>query len=465
MQIDKLLETVKRIHFIGIGGAGMCPLAEILHKQGYLLSGSDNNESNTLKRIRAYGIPVMLGQKAENIEGAEMIVYTAAILPTNPELVAAKASGIPTFERAVLFGAITRKFGKCIGVCGTHGKTTTTAMLTQMLLTADADPSAVIGGKLPLIDAYGRMGEKDLLVCEACEFQDHFLELSPSCALILNIDADHLEYFKTVENLIASFTKFADLASECVIYNGDCEKTRKAISGMKTEKQLISFGRAKNNDWYAENVKYEHGAFACFDVYKKGAFVGHAKLSVPGEHNVCNALSALAAADYAGADLAEAIIGMGAFKGAGRRFEELGVVNGITVVDDYAHHPAELLVTIESAMKMGFNRVWAVFQPFTFSRTYMLLDDFATVLSKADKVVLTEIMGSREVNTYDIHTSDLAEKIEGCITFEPKPKDENFEDVVNFLCENAKDGDLILTMGCGDVYKIAERCLAKMNNK
>lgn len=465
MNIDQLLDSVKRVHFIGIGGAGMCPLAEILHEKGYILSGSDNNESNILKRIRALGIPVAMGQRAENIGDAELVIYTAALLPDNPELVAAKQAGIPTFERSFLFGAITRKFGRCIGVCGTHGKTTTTSMLTQMLIHAGEDPSAVIGGKLPLIDAYGRIGQNDLLVCEACEFANHFLELSPSCALILNVDADHLEFFKTIDNLIASFTKFADLASECVIYNGDDEKSCRAVAAMQTKKQLITFGLDKKNNWYAENVHFEHGAFAAFDVFRNGECIGTAQLAVPGEHNVYNALGALAAADYVGADLQKCFEGMGQFHGAGRRFEELGQVNGITVVDDYAHHPAELQVTIESAMKMGYARVWAVFQPFTFSRTYLLLDDFAKVLSLADRVVLTEIMGSREVNTWNIHTGQLAEKIDGCVWFESAGKQENFDSVTQYLYDNAKSGDLILTLGCGDVYKIAEKLLEKLAEK
>ncbi|MBQ6863592.1 MAG: UDP-N-acetylmuramate--L-alanine ligase [Clostridia bacterium] len=464
-EIDKLLDSVKRIHFIGIGGSGMCPLAEILHEKGYILSGSDNNESNILKRIRALGIPVVLGQKAENIGDAELVIYTAALLPDNPELVAAKESGIPTFERSVLFGAVTRKFNRCVGVCGTHGKTTTTSMLTQMLMHAGEDPSAVIGGKLPLIDAYGRIGKTDLIVCESCEFANHFLELSPSCVLILNVDADHLEFFKTIDNLINSFSKFADLASDCVIYNGDDEKSRRAVSGMQTKKELITFGLDKGNDWYAENVHFEHGAFAVFDVYKKGELIGTAHLSVPGDHNVYNALGAIAAADYVGADLQKSMEGMGQFHGAGRRFEELGNVNGITVIDDYAHHPAELLVTIESAMKMDYNRVWAVFQPFTFSRTYMLLDDFAKVLSLADRVVLTDIMGSREVNTWDIHTKDLADKIPGCVWFESADKTSNFAEIAQYICDNAQSGDLILTLGCGDVYKIAEQLLDKLQEK
>ena len=451
-EIDQLLETVKRIHFIGIGGAGMCPLAEILHKKGYQLSGSDNNETDTLARIRALGIPVVLGQKAENIGDAEMVVYTAALLPDNPELVAAKESGVPTFERSKLFGAVTRKFGHVYGVCGTHGKTTTTSMLTQMLLGADIDTSAVIGGKLPLINANGRTGEADMLVCEACEFANTFLDLSPSVAVILNVDADHLEFFKTMENLIAAFGKFAALARDAVIYNGEDAKTLKAVS-MAGEKELITFGYGDTNDWYAENITFHRGAFPVFDVMHKGEKMGRVQLGVPGQHNVLNALAAIAAAHHAGADLKKAFAALEAFGGAGRRFEILGEFNGITIADDYAHHPAELKVTLQAAKKMDYNRVWAVFQPFTFSRTYMLLEDFADVLKIADKVVLTEIMGSREVNTWDIHTDQLAEKIEGSVWFN------SFDTIAQYLYENLESGDLVITLGCGDVYKIAKKLI------
>lgn len=452
MNIDELLEKVKRIHFIGIGGSGMCPLAEILHSKGYLLSGSDNNETDTLARIRALGIPVTLGQKAENIGDAEMVVFTAALLPDNPELVAAKASGVPTFERSKLFGAITRKFGSCIGISGTHGKTTTSSMLTQMLMGSGIDTSAVIGGKLPLIDANGRVGEDDMLVCEACEFANTFLDLSPSCAVILNIDADHLEFFKTIDNLIASFTKFANLARDVIIYNGDDERTLRAVDAAD-EKPRISFGFAESNNWYAKNITFERGAFPVFEAYKNGEFAGTVRLNVPGRHNVLNALAALAAADFYGAEINLCINALSRFGGAGRRFEMLGVFNGVTIADDYAHHPAELKVTLESAKQMDFKRVWAVFQPFTFSRTYMLLDDFAEVLKIADRVVMTEIMGSREINTYDIHTEALAEKIPGSVWFE------SFDTVAQYLYDNAEEGDLVLTLGCGDVYKIAKKLI------
>ncbi len=453
--IDTLLKKVRRIHFIGIGGSGMCPLAEILHSEGYQLSGSDNNPGDTLERIKALGIPVFMGQRAENIGDAEMVVYTAALLPDNPELVAARTSGVPTFERAELFGAISRLYKRCIGVCGTHGKTTTTSMLTQMLLEAELDPSAVIGGKLPKIGANGRVGKSDLFVCEACEFKDTFLSLSPSVAVILNIDEDHLDYFKTLENLIRSFHRFADMATDAVIYNGDDANTLKALEGVG-EKTKITFGFSEKNDWYAANLSAVRGAFYAFDAVHGGKDLGRVTLAVPGKHNVLNALAALAAAVYAGADFDAARRGLEAFGGAGRRFENLGTYRGITFVDDYAHHPAELRVTLEAAMQMDFRRVWAVFQPFTYSRTYMLMDDFAEVLRIPDKCVLTEIMGSRERNTYGVRTEQLAAKIPGSVWFD------TFDEVADHVLANAGEGDLVLTLGCGDIYKAAKLMVRRL---
>lgn len=453
--IDTLLKQVKRIHFIGIGGSGMCPLAEILHNEGYALSGSDNNESDTLARIRALGIPVTMGQKAENIKGAEMVVYTAALLKDNPELVAAKESGIPTFERAKLFGAISRLYKNCIGICGTHGKTTVTSMTTQVMLEAKLDPSAVIGGKLPLIDANGRVGKSEHFVCEACEFVDTFLELSPAVAVILNIDEDHLDYFKTLDNLILSFHKFADMATDAVLYNGDDVNTLKAMEGIGG-KTLITFGFQNTNDWYPENIGTVRGAFYGFDVMHSGEKLGRIQLNVPGRHNILNALAAIAASVHAGAEFTACKAGLEAFGGAGRRFEMLGVYNGITFADDYAHHPAELRVTLESAMKMDYNRVWAVFQPFTYSRTYMLMDDFAKVLQIPDRCVMTEIMGSREINTYNVYTAQLAEKIPNSVWFN------TFDEVADYVLQNAESGDLVLTLGCGDIYKAAKIMIQKL---
>ena len=456
-EITKVLETVKTIHFIGIGGSGMCPLAEILHSKGYTLQGSDNNESSIVDRIRKMGIKVMMGQRAENIEGAEMVVYSAAISKENPELKAAIESGIPTFQRAELLGEVSRQFSNCIGICGTHGKTTVTSLTVQTMIEAGLDPSAVIGGKLPLTNSYGRVGATETIVMESCEYQDTFLKMSPDVAVILNIDEDHLEYFKTMENLILSFTKFANSATKAIIYNGDDENTLKAIADIKG-KEMISFGFQKKNDYYAENVEEYKGAFTKFDVMYKGEKLGNVELSIPGIHNVLNALAAIASSIYSGAKFEDCIKGLQEFKGAGRRFEDLGTYNGIDFIDDYAHHPAELKVTLEAAMKMGYNTVWAVFQPFTYSRTAMHFDEFVDVLQIPDRCVMTEIMGSREANTYDIYTSQLAEKIPNSVWFNTQ------EEVADYVVKNAKAGDLVLTMGCGDIYKSAFMMIERLKN-
>lgn len=453
-EIDKLLKEKKKIHFIGIGGSGMCPLAEILHTWGYEISGTDNNPGDNIDKLRKLGMKVILGQKAENIEGAEIIVYTAAILKDNPELVAALESDIPAFERAALFGAISRMYSDCIAICGTHGKTTVTAMLTQVFVMAEKSPSAVIGGRLPLIDSHGIAGKSDTLICEACEFNDHYHELDPNVSVILNVDEDHLEYFKNLDNIIASFRKFADMTSDTVIYNGDDANTVRTVDGIS--KRLISFGRKKENDYYAENVTYNRGAFGEFDVMHKGERLAHLKLNIPGEHNITNALAAFAAAKNGGCTNEECEKGISSFGGAGRRFEVLGEFDGITIADDYAHHPGELEVTLNAVMKMGYNTVWAVFQPFTYSRTKLLFDDFVRVLQIPDKCVMTEIMGSREVNTYGIYTKDLAEKIPGSVWFN------SFEEIADYVLSKAKKGDIIITLGCGDIYKCAKIMTRKL---
>jgi UDP-N-acetylmuramate--alanine ligase len=453
--IDRVLKNVKKVHFIGIGGSGMCPLAEILHSEGYEITGSDNNESESLSRIQALGIHVTMEQRAENIRGAEMIVYTAALLPDNPELVAAKKSNIPTFERAKLLGAITRRYQNCLCVCGTHGKTTTTAMLTQILLSAGLDPSAVIGGRLPLTNSNGLVGKSEHMVCEACEFQDTFLQLAPDVAILLNIDEDHMEYFKTLQNLMASFRKFAGMATKAVIYNGDDPNTLQALEGVR-HRRLISFGRSEENIFRAANVQME-GAFAAYDLLYHDEFLTRIRLRIPGEHNVSNSLAAIAAAMLSGASILDCENGLAAFLGAGRRFEILGTYRGITIADDYAHHPKELEAALTAAKLMPYHSVWAVFQPFTFSRTAMLLNDFAKTLAIADHVALTKIMGAREVNSYGISTADLAAKLPGSVWFEA------FDQVSDYIVDNAQPGDLVLTLGCGDIYKAGKQMIQKLS--
>ena len=449
----------------------MYPLAQILHSQGYYLTGSDNNETETLEAVRKMGIPVFIGQKAENISGADLIVHTAAIMEDNPELMAARASGVPVLERADLLGIVTSWYNNTVCVTGTHGKTTATSMITQILYTAGVDLSAYIGGKLPCIGGSGIAGKSDTLVCESCEFEDHFLKLSPDISVILNIDADHLDYFGTLENIMKSFRKFAEMTSKVLVINGSDENTVKTMEGI--DKNIITFGKDSSCDFYPADLKHENGLLTSFDAMYKGQKLGRITLHVAGIHNVLNALAAIAVSHYLGIDFAAVQKGLEEFRGAKRRFEKLGYEKGITVVDDYAHHPTELEATLKAAMEMNFNNVWAVFQPFTFSRTKLLLDDFARVLQIPDHAVLTDIMGSREKNTYGIFTRHLAEKIPNCIWF---PQDEtvewtderkyqNFSQICDHICENAKEGDLVITLGCGDAYKIAKMILKKLSEE
>ncbi len=449
----------------------MYPLAQILHSQGYFLTGSDNNETETLEAVRKMGIPIFIGQNAENIQGADLIVHTAAIMEDNPELMAARQSGIPVLERADLLGIVTSWYDNAVCVTGTHGKTTATSMITQILYTAGVDLSAYIGGKLPCIGGSGIAGKSDTLVCESCEFEDHFLKLSPDISVILNIDADHLDYFGTLENIKKSFRKFAEMTSKLLIVNGSDKNTMDAVSGLK--KNIITFGSDRSCDFYPENVNHENGLLTTFDAMYKGEKLGKITLHVAGIHNVLNSLAAVAASHYLNIDFAAVQKGLEEFRGAKRRFEKLGEEKGITVVDDYAHHPTELEATLRAAMEMNFNNVWAIFQPFTFSRTKLLLDDFARVLQIPDKTVLTDIMGSREKNTYGIFTRHLAEKIPECIWF---PQDENaewtderkyfnFSQICDYVCKNAESGDLIITLGCGDAYKIAKMILNKLSKE
>ena len=442
---DKLLEGIKHIHMIGIGGSGMCPLAEILNAKGYKLSGSDNNESDPLKRVRNMGATVYMGHNAENIKGAELIVYSAAISADNPELVAAKEKGIPTMERSHLLGALTRHYDNVIGVCGTHGKTTVTSMITHILILNKKNPNAVIGGKLPLVNSNGVTGDSETLVCEACEFVDTFLQMSPDVSVLLNVDNDHLDYFKTMDNLVASFSKFVGMSSLCFV-NGDDQLALKAAKG--TNAKIVTFGFDSHNDFYADNIKSGKYGFS-FDVIKDGEKCGHLDMHIPGKHNVLNGLAAFAVCYDMGvvADgIAEAVT---SFTGAGRRFEFLGEYNGFTLADDYAHHPTEIDATLKAAKELNYNRVIAVFLPFTFSRTALLKDDFIKALSVADKVILTPIMGSREVNTYNIYSEDLAKELKDAVIVD------GFENIADYIIETADESDLVITMGGGDIYKAA----------
>lgn len=442
---DKIITQVKHIHMIGIGGSGMCPLAEILHGKGYFLTGSDNNESDPLTRIKNLGIKVYMGHRAENIKGAELVVYSAAIAADNPELKAAREQGIPIMERSHMLGALTRHFDNVIGVCGTHGKTTVTSMITQILILNKMDPTAVIGGKLPLINSNGISGKSETMVCESCEFVDTFLQLSPDVAVLLNIDNDHLDYFKTMENMTLSFHKFLKMAKTAYI-NGDDSRVLTAAKDI--EANIITFGFGKDNFYRAENIESRKRGFA-FDVVKNNEKIINIEMHIPGRHNVLNGLAAFAVCFDMGVSAEGIKDAVEKFTGAGRRFEFLGEYDGFMLADDYAHHPTEIKATLSAAKELDYNNVIAVFQPFTFSRTALLKDDFIKALSIADKVILTPIMGSREKNTYGIKSEDLAAGLHDvCIA-------DGFENIADKIEEIARPGDLVITMGGGDIYKAA----------
>ncbi len=448
-----LPDNVKKIHFIGIGGSGMFPIVQILAGLGYIITGSDNNEGSIVELVRKLGIRVTIGQSADNIGDADMVIYTAAILPDNPELVYAHKLNIPVMERAEVLGIISKAYSNAIGITGTHGKTTVTGMLTQIYVLAQREPSALIGGKLSLIDGYGCVGKSETFIYEACEFRDHFLQTQPNTAVILNIDNDHMEYFGTLENAMLSYKKFANMA-DTVIYNASDKNTCTAMEGVTAKK--ITFGWQDNNspDFYPADIEAD-GIETTFTLMHRAESLGQIKLYIPGKHNILNATAAAATAYTGGIGMPDIVSAFSQFHGTGRRFEFLGSINGAVLVDDYAHHPKELMVTLTAARTLGYNRVWAVFQPFTFSRTHLLLDDFASALSLADMVVLSPIMAGREVNTFDIQSEAIAEKLENCICLP------SFEAIADHVLKNVTNGDLVITLGCGDIYKCANLMLKK----
>ncbi len=452
--VENILDSVKNVHFIGIGGSGMCPMAEILQSKGYSVSGSDNYISDTLKRIMDSDIKIYLDHDARNIENADLVVYSAAIKEDNVERAAATQAGIPCIERSVMLGLLCAQYENPIAVSGTHGKTTTTAMLAQILTMSQKDPTAIIGGKLPFFNGNSRVGNSETIVCEACEYVDSFLEITPAIAVITNVEADHLDYFKTLDNVISSFHKFAQRAKDCVFVNGDDENSLHVAKGLSVP--VITFGLTRNNTYYAENVSDENMPFASFTLMKSSEKIVDIKLSVPGKYNVYNAVAAAAVAHYMGIAGDDISTALGAFTGVHRRFEVLGEVNGITVADDFAHHPTEITSVLTAASKMGFNRVIAVFQPHTYSRTADFLDEFAEALSIADITVLSEILAVREVNLQNVHSEDLAAKIKNCICLR------TFEEITDCIEEIAKPGDLVLTMGGGNVYVCANMIFERL---
>ena len=444
----KLLDGVKRIHCIGCGGSGMFPLIQILHARGYALTGSDVEETKITQAERAMGMTVTLGHDAANLGDAQLVVYSAAIHDVNPELQAAHAHGIRTVERAALLGYVSRLYPHSVGVAGTHGKTTTTGMIVTMLELAGKDPAAVIGGKLPLIGGYGKVGGGDSIVVEACEYSETFLYLTSYLGIILNIDNDHLEYYGTMGKLKLAFQKFA-LLSRTVVFNLDDPNTLDVMNSI--DRPVLSFGIENDARFRAVNIREYRPGFYEFDVEELGEHFAHLRLNVPGYHNIYNALAMCCCVRPLGLQPADAERAAENFKGMGRRFEVKGECNGAVIVDDYAHHPTELAATLKTARLLRYQRVIAVHQPFTYSRTKALMQDFADVLRSADQVVLLPVMGSREVDDGSVRSEDLAAKIPGSVVVD------GLDAAADWVKAHAGKGDLVVCMSCGDLYKAADK--------
>ena len=440
-------------HLVGIGGVSMSPLAEVLHGAGVVITGSDLHDSETVEHLRALGIPVVIGHKGESVQGAGCVIRTAAVHDDNPEIAAARAAGIPVFERAEAWGAIMRHYQNALCVAGTHGKTTTTSMCTQIFLAAQRDPTVMIGGTLPALGAGHRVGKGDTIILESCEYCNSFLSFFPTVAVILNVDADHLDFFKDLEDVKHSFRRFAQLVPErgMVIADGDDKNTMDALKGLG--KPLKTFG-LEEGDIHAAHLAYEKGV-GFFDLVYQGENLGRIALRVPGVHNVRNALAAAGAALELKVPFAAIQEGLYAFTGAGRRFERKGEYRGAVLYDDYAHHPGELRALFTTVKTLGYDRVICAFQPHTYSRTKELFNDFVEVLKLPDKVLLAEIFAARETDTLGVSSKDLAERIPGaeyCPTL---------EDVTGRLSQLARPGDLLITVGAGDIHLAGERLLER----
>ena len=444
------LSPGRKGHLVGIGGVSMSSLAEVLLGMGIGITGSDMNEGSNVQALRDKGIPVTIGHRAENVaEDTEFLVRTAAVHDDNPEIIRARELGIPVFERTQAWGAISRDYSNALCVSGTHGKTTTTSMCTHILMAADRDPTVMIGGTLPLLKAGHRVGHGNTIVMEACEYYNSFLSFHPTVAVILNIEADHLDFFKDLEDVEHSFRLFASRVPEdgYVVANYDDANTMKTLAGL--DRKMITFGLSPEADVYAENVTFL-GANTTFDIMYKGKRFTDVTLHVPGIHNVKNALAATAAVICLGVRPNAVKYGLAGFNGAGRRFEFKGKYNGADVYDDYAHHPGELKVLLDTVEALNYQRTVLVFQPHTYSRTAALFEDFVEQLRRPDVTILAEIFAAREQNTIGISSADLCERLDGA-TFYP-----TFEELEEALRQTAQPGDIILTVGAGDVYKIGE---------
>ncbi len=454
---EQFLTAGKKGLLIGIGGVSMSPLAEVLHDVGVTIVGSDMHESANTRMLREKGIEVSIGHRAENItEDLNFVVRTAAVHDDNPEIVAARARNIPVFERTQAWGAISKDYANALCICGTHGKTTTTSMCTHIMMAAEKDPTVMIGGTLPLLHAGHRVGNGDTIIFESCEYYNSFLSLSPTIAVVLNIEADHLDFFKDLDDIKDSFRAFANRVPETgiIIANLDDENTMEALRPLG--RQMLTFGLTEAADVHPANIE-RRGAKSEFDIIYKGECITRAVIHIPGEHNIRNALAAAAATLQLGVSPAAVKYGLSGFQGAGRRFEFKGKFNGADLYDDYAHHPSELCAVLDAVEALNYTRTIVVFQPHTYSRTHALFEDFLKQLARPTITYLAEIYAAREQNTIGISSRDLAERLPNARFFE------TFAEIEQSLAETARPGDIILTIGAGDVFRIGDHLMAQQN--
>lgn len=455
------LNKYKNIHCIGIGGIGLSAIAEILMSRGYNVSGSDMKESDMTDKLARQGARIFIGHKAENVENADLLVYSSAVGRDNPELMRARERNIPIMSRAEMLGLLMEEYESSIAISGTHGKTTTTSMVSLILDRAKLSPTILVGGNLSEIGGNVKVGESEYFVTEACEYMDSFLSLKPKMEIILNIDSDHLDYFKDIEHIASSFDRFAHLVpKEGTIIAYDANPFVNRV--IKDMENTVTFGLNENCDYFAKEIKFDGNGMPSFEVWHGGKSLARIQLRIPGEHNILNALAAFACGHTLGVDELTIKETLEAFCGTQRRFDIVGTTaKGVKIVDDYAHHPTEIKATLAASQNVPHNKLWCIFQPHTYTRTMALFEDFAEAFNKADKLILAEIYAAREKNIYKISSEQLAEKIK-----ETHPAKEvlfmkDFEKIAEYVSENAESGDMVITMGAGDIYKVGEMLLEK----
>ena len=455
------LSKYKKIHCIGIGGIGLSAIAEILLSRGYEVSGSDMKESGETARLASKGARVFLGHRAENADQADLLVYSSAVGRDNPEMKRAEERGIPVLSRAQMLGLLMKEYENSVAVSGTHGKTTTTSMVSLILDRAEMEPTILVGGNLAEIGGNVKVGHSRYFITEACEYMDSFLSLKPKIEIILNIDSDHLDYFKDIDHIVSSFDKFAHLvpANGTIIAYDANPFVNQVIRNLDN---VVTFGFNENCDYYASDIKFNENGMPSFDVHHAGQLLNRVQLAIPGEHNILNALAAYTCACVLGVDPQLTKDTLESYHGTQRRFDLVGTTaKGVKIVDDYAHHPTEIKATLSASENVPHNSLWCIFQPHTYTRTLALFDEFADAFEKADRLILAEIYAAREKNIYKISSAQLAEKIRETHPNKEVLFMEDFGAIADYVDENAQRGDMVITMGAGDIYKVGEMLLEK----